>query len=250
MKAKLFFLVWISVLLVACRSPYQVVAVSGTIVEINETYDNHPDAKMQAMLQTYKTQLDNEMKEVIATSSQLMDYGQPESLLTNFTSDVMKAYGDEHLPTGADVALMNVNGHRANMPKGKVMVGNMYEIYSFDNTITFLELSGENLMKIFESYAHLGGAGVSKNVKLVIEDRQVNSVTVDGKPIDKNRIYHIVTLDYLAEGNNGMKALKQGKNVVNTGITLRDLMTDYVREQTRRGEELTSVLDGRITIIQ
>lgn len=251
MNRQLLPVVLAAILLISCKSQqYRIIAMEGMPVEMNSRFDANPDKKMRALVQKYKTELDNEMQEVIGTSAQLMNYGRPESLLTNFTSDVMKAYGDEHLPNGADVAIMNVNGHRANMPKGKITVGNLYEIYSFDNAITFLELKGTDLKKIFDSYAWIGGAGISSNVKLVTRDRKVQSVTVDGKPIDGNTIYRIVTLDYLADGNNDMDALRNAQKTINTGITLRDVMIDYVREQTRQGKELTSKLDGRITVVE
>jgi 2',3'-cyclic-nucleotide 2'-phosphodiesterase (5'-nucleotidase family) len=143
---------------------------------------------------------------------------------------------------------MNVHGHRATMPKGTVTIGNLFEIYSFDNTITFLDLKGSDLKKMFDAYARIGGGGISSNVKLIIEDNRVKSVTVDNKPIDDNNIYKIVTLDYLAEGNDNMSVFLNAISLNNTGITLRDLMIDWVKEQTLMGKEIESVLDGRIII--
>mgnify|MGYP001003480400 CR=1 FL=1 len=251
MKQRLLLVLFTVTLLISCKpQQYRIIDMRGTVVEMNSSFDANPNKKMQQLVQKYKTELDNEMNEVIGTSTQLLNYGRPESLLTNLTSDVMKAYGDEHLPNGADVAIMNVNGHRADMPKGKITVGNLYEIYSFDNAITFLELKGSDLKKIFDSYAWIGGAGISSNVKLIVKNRKVQSVTVDGKPIDMNKIYNISTLDYLADGNNEMDALRNAVKKTDTGITLRDVMIDYVKEQTRQGNEITSKLDGRITIIE
>jgi len=43
---------------------------------------------------------------------------------------------------------MNVFGHRATLPKGEITVGTLYEIYAFDNAITFLELKGSDLKNI------------------------------------------------------------------------------------------------------
>ncbi|HMM16486.1 MAG TPA: 5'-nucleotidase C-terminal domain-containing protein [Petrimonas sp.] len=251
MNRQLIILVLAAILLISCNShQYQISSMNGTVVEMNSRFDANPNKKMEALVRNYKTELDREMNEVIGTSAQLLDYGRPESLLTNFTSDVMKIYGDEHISGGADVAIMNVNGHRANMPKGKITVGNLYEIYSFDNAITFLELKGTDLKKIFDSYAWIGGAGISSNVRLIIKDRKVQSVTVDGKPIDENKVYTVSTLDYLADGNNDMDALRNALKTTNTGITLRDVMINYVKEQTRQGNEITSHLDGRITVIE
>lgn len=240
-----------AILLISCKpQQYRITHMQGTPVEMNSSFDARPNKEMADLVEKYKTQLDREMGEVIATSTQFMPYGTPESLLTNLTSDVMKAYGDEHLQGGADLAVMNVHGHRANLPEGKVTIGDMYEIYSFDNAISFLKLKGSDLKKIFNSYARMGGAGISSNVKLIIKDRKVQSVTVDGKPIDDNKIYSISTLDYLAEGNNGMDAFSDALERKDMGITLRDVMIDYVKEQTRQGKEITSQLDGRITIIE
>jgi hypothetical protein len=47
-----------------------------------------------------------------------------------------------------------------------------------------------------------------------------------------------------------MTSFRNAITSVNTGITLRDVMIDYVKEQTRQGNEIQSQLDGRITIIQ
>jgi 2',3'-cyclic-nucleotide 2'-phosphodiesterase (5'-nucleotidase family) len=84
----------------------------------------------------------------------------------------------------------------------------------------------------------------------VVEAGEVKSVTLDGNPIDEGATYHIVTLDYLADGNDNMTSFRNAITSVNTGITLRDVMIDYVKEQTRQGNEIQSLLDGRITIIQ
>lgn len=246
MKIRTIWVALLAISLLSCKSQYRIAEMSATIVEMNSSFDTSVENPIGTLVQSYKMQLDKEMSEVIGTSAQYMEYSRPESLLTNFTSDVMKAFGDEHLPDGADLAVMNVNGHRATMPEGVIRVGNLYEIYSFDNTITFLELKGSDLTRIFESYARKGGAGVSANVKIAIFDGKLEVALVNGKPIDSDKIYKIVTLDYLADGNDGMAAFKNAIKKTDTGITLRDMMIDYVKEQTRQGNEISSKLDNRI----
>ena len=248
MHIKWILVASLAILLLSCKQSYHVTGITGTIVAMDSTFDARPHREMEALVQSYKTGLDREMNEVIGHSSRFMDYRRPESLLTNLTSDVMKAYGDAHLPTGADVGVMNVFGHRATLPKGEITVGTLYEIYAFDNAITFLELKGSDLKKIFDAYARIGGAGISSNVRLVIEEGKVKNVTIDGKPISDEAVYHIVTLDYLAEGNDNMAAFRNALSRVDTGVTLRDVMIEYVKEQTRRGKEVVSALDGRIII--
>jgi 2',3'-cyclic-nucleotide 2'-phosphodiesterase (5'-nucleotidase family) len=83
----------------------------------------------------------------------------------------------------------------------------------------------------------------------VIEEGKVKSVTVDGEPVDENRQYNVVTLDYLAEGNDNMGAFRNAVANTHTGVTLREVMIDWVKEQTRQGKEVDSALDGRIKIL-
>ena len=250
MNYKSVWIIFLALSLFACRPTYEVTGISGTIVLMDASFDTPPNEGMQSLVRSYKTELDNEMNVIIGNSARFMDYKRPESLLTNLTADVMKTYGDEHLPGGADLGVMNVHGHRATLPAGEVTVGNLYEIYSFDNTIVFLELKGSDLNKIFDAYARIGGAGISSNIRLVVEEKKVKSATVDGKPVDEDRVYRVVTLDYLAEGNDNMAAFRDALSHTDTGITLRDAMIDWVKEQTRQGKEIESALDGRIIVKQ
>lgn len=234
----------------SCKQQYRIVQIHGEVIEMDSTWDKNSNEQMHNLVQKYKQRLDQEMGEVIGISSQLMDYDRPESLLTNLTSDVMKAYGDEQLEGGCDVAVMNVFGHRSILPIGQLTIRNLFEIYSFDNVIAFLELKGADLQRIFDAYAERGGAGISGNVRLVIQYEKVKNVTIDGKPIDEDKIYKIVTLDYLADGNDGMDAFRDAVKTDISSLTLRDLMIDYVKQQTLQGNEIVSKIDGRITIIK
>lgn len=203
---------------------------------------------MSEMIGHYKRLLDKEMGQVIGTSDQDMTYERPESLLTNLTSDVMQAYGEKMTNGNCDLASMNVYGHRANLGKGSITVGHIFETYSFDNTLVLIKLKGSDLMEAFESYAKMGGAGISSTARLVVKDGKLVSATVKGKPVDADKIYTIMTLDYLAEGNDGMDAFAKATEVTEPGITLRDAMMDYVKQQTAAGKTISSAIDGRITI--
>lgn len=249
MTHKLIPVILTAFLLAGCKPAYHITEMSGSIVAMDHSFDNPPNEAMAAFVESYKTKLDKEMNVAIGNSARFMDYKRPESLLTNLTADVMKAYGDEQLPGGATIGVMNVHGHRAALPAGKITVGNLYEIYSFDNTVTFLELKGSDLKKIFDAYARIGGAAISSNVRLLIENGKVKSVTVDEQPVDVNRVYRVVTVDYLAEGNDNMTAFRDALSLSDTGITLRDVMIEWIREQTRQGKEIDSSLDGRIKVV-
>ena len=245
----LLFVAFLAFVSISCTTTrYHIVEISGTVVAINSSFDAYADPEMTAFVDYFRSQLEAEMSMVVGTATQFMNRARPESLLTNFTSDVMKAFADERLSTVSTIAVMNVHGHRAAIPAGAITVGNLYEVYAFDNTIVFLELKGSDLKKIFDVYARDGGAGTSSNVRLVIGGGEVQSVTIDGQPIDENSIYNIVTVNYLADGNDGMDAFRNALSKTDTGVILRNLIIDHIKEETRQGREINSVLDSRITV--
>lgn len=241
----------LSAFILSCtQQRYAVTGIKGERIMIRESENNNIDTDLQQFVNRYKSDMDREMSQSIGQSAMDMTYGRPESLLTNLTSDVMLSYAQSGYNPDCDIALMNVHGHRANLAKGNITVGNMFEIYSFENTLAFVQIKGEYLLDIFDSYAKMGGAGVSSNVKLVIKNKKLISATVNGETIDKNKIYTIVTLDYLADGNDGMEALISAEQSDITNIVLRDVMMDYIKSKTSEGEIIASSLDGRITIAE
>lgn len=240
----------ISLLLLSCSSKQQYVVSSIEGERLLVTTTNSPDSKMVKLVDNYKHKLDKEMNIVIGQSAQDMFFERPESLLTNLTSDVMRKLDIKYSDgKPIDIALMNVHGHRAPLFKGNITVGNIYEIYSFDNELVVVRLKGSDLNEVFNSYAKMGGAGVSSNVRLIIsKDGNLIDAVVSENLIDNDREYIIITLDYLAEGNDGMAALKNAVSVKRTGIILRDYMMNYVKQQAEKGEPVSAKLDGRITI--
>lgn len=221
----------------------------GTYIPVDKA--RHPDPKLTDFVNIYKNQLDAEMSRVIGHSAKYMNTGRPESLLTNLTSDFMmqldRSYTDGET---IDAAFMNVFGIRAPIAKGEITVGNIFDTYPFENTLTIVKIKGKYLQEIFRSYARMGGAGLSKNIKLTIKDKQLVESSINGKAVENERIYTIVTLDYLAEGNDGMEALTNAVSVKQTGIALREYMIDNIMELEEKGLKVTSSLDGRITIVK
>lgn len=246
------FILMLLVLFSSCgarKNSYTISSIQGQYIPVLNTIN--PDSSMVEFVDSYKLKLDDEMNKVIGYSAIDMSTGRPESLLTNLISDLMRNLDQSY--TGgqkADIGFMNVFGVRAPILKGEITRGDIYTSFPFDNALFVLQIRGKYLKDIFSSYAKMGGAGVSENVELVIKDEQVESLMIDGKPLDDNKLYTIVTLDYLAEGNDGMDALTNAEWSAETGLTLRDFMLKYIAEIAKEGKQLSSVLDGRITIIK
>lgn len=238
----------ITILIVSCKSAkYQYKSASVKYLPVVTT--TNPDSSLVSMVQKYKTQLDSVMDQEIGCSETYMEIGRPESLLTNFTSDAILHFDEIcHSDYKPDLAMMNIHSHRASIPKGKITLNAVFRTYSFDNTLVFVKIKGSILKELFRAYAKMGGAGISANVKLEIRNKDISKALINGMPIDENKVYTIVTLDYLAEGNDGMDDMISAESIVGTGIILRDYMLNYIKTLTNNGRKLNSVLDGRIII--
>ena len=248
---KVNLIVWILLVLLslnACsRKQYALKSVNGYLVEMNSDRDAKANPAMLAFVNRYKTQLDVEMNEIIGESAQTLTKSAPQSLLTNFTTDAMQEYA-AGLWGKVDFALINNGGLRSTLNKGLITVGDLYEIYAFENRLVLLELPGKALKELFDSFAQRRVEGVSKGVRLVVNNKAVESLTIANRPLDEKASYRIATVDYLAEGNDGMAALTQAVKYTDSTITLRDALIEYIKKLTAENKKIDAKLDDRIEI--
>lgn len=245
---KLLFIIFSVLIFSGCKSKhYQINSISGEYIPIVQT--NKPDPELSNFVNSYKVKLDKEMNKVIGHSDKYMTTGRPESLLTNLTSDLMLEFDNSQFGNPIELTFMNVHGIRAPIAEGEITVGDIFDAYPFDNTLAIVKLKGKHLTEIFESYAQMGGAGVSKNIRMTIDNKHLAQVSINNKPIDDNKIYTILTLDYLAEGNDGMEAFKYADTIIQTGVKLREYMLNKIESLEQAGKKVNADLDGRISII-
>ena len=254
---QILFVLLLSGILLSCSknqytttegSRYTITDIKGTRILMDSSWEAKVNPETRSMVDKYKKQLDDQMNEVIGEATETMRAATPQSLLTNLTADVMKQAGEKYTNQPIDFAVCNIGGHRAILAEGPITVGNMFEIYSFDNLLVILELEGRFVKKLFEYYASNGGEGVSADVQLKINNKKIEYLFIGKQPVEDNKIYRIAALDYLADGNSGMTALTKAAKTIDTGIALRDIMIEYVRKCTAEGKKIGSKLDNRIVI--
>ena len=235
-------------LLNACaRKQYAIKNVAGYLVEMNSRFDDHPDPAMLSFVQSYKIRSDAEMNEVIGEAMQTLTKTGTQSVLANFTADAMQEYATGLRGT-VDFAVINNGGLRTTLNQGPVTVGNMYEIYAFENRLVLLELSGKFVQQLFDGFAQRSMHGFSKGVRLTLKNNAIESLTIGGKPLDENATYKVVTVDYLAEGNSGMEAFTQATQYTDLNMILRDAMIEYIKKLTTENKIVYAEPDDRIEI--
>ena len=229
----------------AFAQQYKVHSFAWERVEVTAKLDSMPSAEAMAFVAPYKASVDSMMAPVLGMSKVAMSAGRPESLLGNWAADVMVEGGTATGLEPADMGLINVGGLRNNMPEGIVRRGDIMLISPFENHVVVLEMKGSDLQELMRNIAAVRGEGVSSSVRMEISATgELLSCTVGGKDIDPNRTYTVATLDYLAEGNDKMFALKKAVKRHEIGILARDVMMEYVVKH----RVIDSKMEGRIVI--
>jgi len=243
----------ISVLLLftACTSHYQLTGISRSRILIDQRFDANPDVKAASFIVPYKVKVDSVMAPVMGTAAHAMAADRPESDLSNLLSDILiwasKDYNEKPV-----LGIYNIGGIRTGLPAGKVTYGDILEVAPFENKIYFMTLKGDDLKRLLGQIAARGGEGVSHGINMVISpDGDLLSVVLNGQPIDSKKDYRVVTIDYLAQGNDGMNAFQKGFNVISPkdkDSNTRFLIMKYFREMEAQGKAVSSKVEGRIVV--
>jgi 2',3'-cyclic-nucleotide 2'-phosphodiesterase (5'-nucleotidase family) len=248
MKRQIFRIALLLILLGYSTIQAQISLKKATRMEVDKRYDPAVDASMQKKMDTYTAQLEKVVSRKIGFCSLYMDAKSPESYLSNFLSDQLLLKARELDPQGADFAVLNMGSIRAPLYPGDLTVGDIYRVMPFENELVILELKASDVLSLFENLAKKGGEGVS-NVKLEITNAKMANLLIGGLPLEKDRLYRVATMDYLADGNSGMVAFRNAVRCLATGLKVRDVYIGQIEKLTAKGLEVSAELDERIKYV-
>lgn len=239
------YLASLLLLLVSCRPYYSVRASSGNYYHIPCDSLTGFDSSAYLLTQPYRTAMESRMNRLLARSAQVMEKGQPESILGNFVADLCFERVKREEKYRADFCVLNNGGLRSSLPEGDIHLRNVYELMPFDNTLVILELTGETTLKLLDYIARRGGVPVA-NLRMSIMDDVPRDVSVGGLPFDDKNHYRVLTSDYLAGGGDSMEMFKEAVNTVTTGIPVRDAIISHLEERGKHSQPIIVNKDGRI----
>lgn len=230
---------------------YQVTNVEKSRLLIDSRYDAKPNQDAFAFLAPYKQAVDSAMSPVVGTTARYMAASRPESELSNLLADIL-IWGAQAFNEKPDFAVYNMGGIRAAFAKGDITVGEVIDVAPFENKICFVTLTGADVMELFHQMARRYGEGVSSGVELLLSpEGELLRACLKGEEIDPQKQYRIATLDYLAQGNDGMPAFKKGTDVLSPQTeenNVRYIIMNYFREQTAQGKAVDAQKEGRIVV--
>ena len=246
MQKKYFLLLIPVLLLFACSTAeWTVKSASSGKIAIDKSTDSIADSSYIVYLKPLKQMVDEKMNVVIGYAPETMRGHAPASLLSNFSADVYRKAASDYYKQPVDIAIVNLGGLRTTIPAGNVTVRKVFELMPFENELVILRLKGDKLNDLCQYFAGMGGEGVS-GLRFTISNGKAVDITIGSQAIDLQKIYTIATNDYLAGGNDKMVQLANNEKRVNTGIKVRDMLMEYIKNETANGRNIESRLDGRI----
>lgn len=216
-----------------------------TPVPMDSTWDSMKDLRATKVIEKYSPQV-APLQEIIGYSEDEYDKGRPESGLSNFAADVIRAVAEKKTGEKVDIALTNFGGIRTSLPRGAVRVYDVFSIFPFDNYLVTFDIKGSDLRCFLTQMIARRRVEALSGVEIVITGNQAEKLDVAGAPIDDARTYKFATINFLMDGGDGVVLSDVAFNRLDTGIWIRDAIVEYLREQMQRGEKIVLNPDGRI----
>lgn len=159
--------------------------------------------------------------------------------LGDFVADVLRE------AAGADLAIQNVGGIRAGLPRGDVTVGDLYAALPFDNRIVTVRMEGWRVRQLLDFIARrMGSNGFAQvsGVRFAARGGRAAEIMVGREPLDGNHTYRVATIDFLYQGGDGYTQFQKAGPAEDTGRDQRQAAIDFLR----RHPDYVFRKDGRI----
>ncbi len=174
-----------------------------------------------------------------------------ECAMGNLIADAML---DRVKDQGVEIAIQNGGGIRASIDAGEVTMGEVLTVLPFQNTLSTFQVTGATFVEALENGASQieegAGrfpqvAGVSFTVDPSAEPgSRISDVMVGGAPIEADKVYGVVSNNYVRNGGDGYKMFVDAQNAYDFGPDLADVTAEYLAAQG----PFTPYTDGRITV--
>lgn len=245
----IFFPLLAAMLMTGCTEHARITRIDARPMGVTASLDATPDSTCLAIVAEYRDLVVEKQSPVLGTCTTLMEMILPECELGNFAADAIRHAGNQANGAPVDLAITNKGGLRNVFNPGNITVGDIYNMFPFENFLFLLTLNGKQLTILFEQVAAAGGQCISGAKLVITSDGKLVSATIGGKPVHPEASYRIATIDYLAEGNDGLSILAEGTNrhLCEDGV-MRNVVTDYITTFTQRGEPISAPVEGRIVM--
>ena len=215
------------------------------LIPVDSRLDNRIDHNFVSKIDSYCE--GTGMNDIIGECPYMMyKYSGLDYPLGNMSADALIWMAKQYHGVDADVSFYNTGGVRNPIFAGECRVKDIYFSFPFDNLLTTFPISGEDLYKVFSNIARSKGLLVNGDVRLVIADNSIKSLTIKGEELDRSKVYNVATINYVANlSKHGMSHLEKRESEE----TITKYFVEYFKYYAQQnGGEISYQSDGRVVI--
>ena len=222
--------------IVSCGSKnYDVSRIEGKKIGITEKQSSNPE--IEAFIKPYREHIDKDLSEVLAYCPETLEKskGEWQTNIGSFLADVTLEKSNKIFISrekkSIDICLLNHGGIRSIIPKGDVTARTAYEIMPFENSAIVIALKGEQIVEIANYIVAEKKPHPLAGMTFTIDKNNVvKNIMVQGKSVENDALYYVVTSDYLSNGGDNMTFFKKGIQTFDLDYKLRNILIDYFKE--------------------
>jgi len=155
---------------------------------------------------------------------------------------------------GVEIAIQNGGGIRASIDAGPVTMGEVLTVLPFQNTLSTFQVTGATVLAALENgvsqiedgagrFPQVAGMSFAFDASQPAGSR-ISDVMVGGAPIDAEKLYGVVSNNYVRNGGDGYAVFKDALNAYDYGPDLADVTAEFLAKQGA----FTPYTDGRIAV--
>lgn len=247
---KLFVIFLTFIFSTSCSTQkYYITKIEGKRIPITEKENQLPE--IENFIKPYREHINRDLDSILAYCPVTLDKssGKWQTTIGNLLADITLKQGDlvfnVREKKNIDICLLNHGGIRSILPKGNVTSRNAFEIMPFENSMVVIALKGEQIFELVAYFIAEKKPHPLSGITFTIDkNNTAKNILVQGKSIEKDKIYYVGTNDYLANGGDNMNFFKKGIQKYVLDYKLRNILIDYFKEV----DTIAVVNDIRITV--
>jgi 5'-nucleotidase/UDP-sugar diphosphatase len=175
-----------------------------------------------------------------------------ECEMGNLVADAML---DRVRDQGIEIGFTNGGGLRASIDAGEVTMGEVLTVLPFQNTLSTFQVTGATIVAALENgvsqveegagrFPQVSGMSFTADLTKAPGER-ISDVMVGGAPIDLDKVYGVVSNNFVRNGGDGYSMFETAMNAYDFGPDLADVTAEYLAANA----PYQPYTDGRITVI-
>ncbi len=223
-------------LIFSCNQDFHLTKIEGKRIDIN---DNIPaDPSIEDYIKPYRENVNKNLDSIISYAPETYSKsdGELNTAIGNLMADAVFSEGNpifnKRTGKNIDFVLLNHGGIRSIISKGNITVRTAYGVMPFENAVVVTALKGVQIMEMMTYLSKAKRAHpVSLQLQLTLnKNGDVNSATVNGRLIDKDKTYYVATNDYLYNGGDRMTFFHPNDSLYVLDYKIRNVLIDHFKK--------------------